>query len=362
MSTKDISKDIERLSITPDTKLLDALSKMDVIDSKLLIVLEDDVFKSLLSIGDIQRAIIANMSFETEVKEVLREKVEVCRVGDTSDYIKKVMVTHRTEFMPVIDDQNKLVDIIYWEDIYKTEELVPSQGLKNVPVVIMAGGFGTRLKPITNIIPKPLIPLGEKPMIELIIDRFNKHGSTDFHLSINYKGEWIQRFFEDLEDKQYKLTYYEETKPLGTAGSLSLLKDKIDSTFFVSNCDILIDQDYSEVLRYHKENKNELTIVAAIKTYSIPYGILETSNNGLLSSIKEKPELVYQINSGVYILEPHLLNEVPENEFYNITELIEKIMERDGRVGVWPVSEKSWLDIGDWNEYLESTRFFNLNK
>lgn len=357
MSQKDISKDIELLSISPDTTIVKALEKMDAIDKKLLIVLENNIFSSLLSIGDIQRAIIANKSFDTPIKEILREKVGVCHISDSQEKITTVMMRNRTEFMPVLDDNNRLFDIIYWEDIQPSHDREISQGLKGIPVIIMAGGKGTRLKPITNIIPKPLIPLGEKPIIELIVDRFCLYGSSDFYLSINYKGEWIRRFFDDIEDKEYNVTYFEEPKALGTAGSLYLLKDKVDTTFFVSNCDILIDQDYNEVLNYHKENKNELTIVAAIKRYSIPYGILETGDGGLLSSIKEKPELVYQINSGVYILEPHLLNEVPENEFYNITDLIEKIMARGGRVGVWPVSEKSWLDIGDWNEYLESMKF-----
>lgn len=355
-------KRIKEISIEADTPMLEAMSKMDVLDRKLLIVLENGQFNSILSIGDIQRAIIANHPFDTHVKNILRKKIAVGKTSDTEEQIRKVMVQFRTEFMPILDDEGKLVDVIFWDELYKTTQAQVDQGLADTPVVIMAGGKGTRLKPITNIIPKPLIPLGEKPMIELIVDRFHKHGASDYYFSINYKGEWIKRYFDDLEERKYNINYFEETKALGTAGSLFMLKDKIDKTFFVSNCDILIDQDYNEVMKYHKDNKNELTIVAAIKKYSIPYGILETTNNGLLENIKEKPELVYQINSGVYILEPELLNDVPENEFYNITDLIEKIMNRGGRVGVWPVSEKSWLDIGDWNEYLESMKFIDGNR
>ncbi len=347
------------MSITPDTTLLEALSKMDAIDRKLLLVLKDNLFFSLLSIGDIQRAIIANHPFDTPVKNILRKKVEVAHVSDSRQQLEARMIFHRTEFMPVLDDDGRVVEIIFWEDIQEAGKHFVKQGLEGVPVIIMAGGKGTRLKPITNIIPKPLIPLGEKPIIELIIDRFHKHGAKDFLLSINYKGEAIRRFFDDIPGKPYNIEYFEEEKALGTAGSMYMLRDKINRTFFVSNCDILIDQDYNEVLDYHNNNNNELTIVAAIKKYSIPYGTLQTAEDGLLQEIKEKPELVYQINSGVYILEPHLIKEIPENEFYHITDLIEKIMNRGGRVGVWPVSEKSWLDIGDWNEYLESMKFMN---
>ena len=137
---------------------------------------------------------------------------------------------------------------------------------------------------------------------------------------------------------------------MGTAGSLSLLKDKMEQTFFVSNCDILIEQDYSEILDFHRQNKNEITIVAALKNYPIPYGVIETGNNGALLNIQEKPEFTLKINSGMYILEPHLLNEIPVNEFYYITQLINKVRNRKGQIGVFPVSEGSWKDIGSWEE------------
>ena len=140
---------------------------------------------------------------------------------------------------------------------------------------------------------------------------------------------------------------------MGTGGSLALLKNKITKTFIVSNCDILIEQDYFEILAYHRKNKNEITIVAALKHYPIPYGIVETGDNGQLLDLKEKPELTFKINSGMYILEPHLLDEIPEDEFFHITQLIEKVKDRYGSVGVFPVSEKSWKDVGLLSEYID---------
>ena len=156
--------------------------------------------------------------------------------------------------------------------------------------------------------------------------------------------------------RTYNLKYFEESKPLGTAGSLHLLKNEIDSTFFVTNCDILIKDDYSEMLKYHKENGNELTAVSAVKHFKIPYGTLEFGENGILQQLKEKPEYNFFINAGMYILEPHLLEEIPENEFFHITTLMEKILEREGKVGVFPVSEGSWMDIGQWDEYNKTSR------
>jgi len=145
---------------------------------------------------------------------------------------------------------------------------------------------------------------------------------------------------------------------MGTAGSLSLLKGKITQSFFVSNCDILIKQDYSEIVDYHRENKNEITIVAVLKHLTIPYGTVETGKNGSLMNLSEKPELVYKINSGMYILEPYILDQIPKNTLYDITHLIDIIKNSNGRIGVFPVSEGSWIDIGTWNEYLDNLDTF----
>ena len=183
----------------------------------------------------------------------------------------------------------------------------------------MAGGKGTRLKPLTNVLPKPLIPLGEKTIIENIMDKFYDVGCNQFHISVNYKAEMIRYFFSALGHNKYQIDYIQEKTPLGTAGSLHLLKGKLNSTFFVTNCDILIDQDINDVLEFHKMYKNEITVVAALKNYSLPYGILETQQEGKLTKIAEKPNFTFKINTGFYILEPHLLNEIPQNKFYHIT-------------------------------------------
>jgi NDP-sugar pyrophosphorylase family protein len=155
------------------------------------------------------------------------------------------------------------------------------------------------------------------------------------------------KFYIDNQKLPYSIEYLIENRPMGTAGSISLLKGKINQTFFVSNCDILIEQDYSEILQYHKENKNEITIVAALKHFPIAYGTIETGDNGKLLRLTEKPELTFKINSGMYILEPQLIQEVPDDQFFHITDLIEKVKNRGGKIGVFPVSERSWKDIGE---------------
>lgn len=333
--------------------LLSALKKMDELDIKLLIVFDSEKnFKGLLSIGDIQRAIINNSSVDTEVKEVLRENIRVADIADTPEDIKEMMLEFRMELCPVIDSERNIIEVYYWEDIFGDENIKP-RGFCNVPVVIMAGGFGTRLKPLTNVIPKPLIPIDDKTMLEHIFDRFNIYGCDQFFISVNYKAPLIEFYLKEQE-LPYEISYFQEAKPSGTAGSLSLLADKLQDTFFVSNCDILIQEDYSEILKYHRDNKNELTVVAALKNYAIPYGTIDTGENGQLISLNEKPNLTFKINSGMYILEPHLLREIPEDTFFHITDLIEQIKKRNGNVGVFPVSEKSWEDIGNWPEYIRA--------
>lgn len=347
-----IDKRIETISIARTQSIIAALKQMDAMKTKLLLVLDGEKFCSLLSIGDIQRAIIGNVSMDTPVESILRDKVNVANAEDSRERIISRMKERRNDFMPIVDEERNIVDVIFWEDISSYKE-TRIKNQFNLPVVIMAGGQGTRLRPLTNILPKPLIPIGEQTMVEDIMDRFVDCGCEKFYMSVNYKADVIKNYFEQQASKQYDITYFQEDKPLGTAGSLHLLSEKINDTFFVSNCDIIIDDDYSEILRYHRENENEITIVAAIKNISIPYGTLETKEEGLLSGIKEKPSYTFKINTGMYILEPHLLEEIPKDEFYHITFLIEKLCKANRRVGVYPINEGSWTDIGNWEEYMK---------
>lgn len=342
---------INELKINSDSTILHALEQMDRIRKKLLMVFSGNLFVGLLSIGDLQRAIINNVSLNSPISDILRKEIILANENDNIEVIKKKMLQIRAEFMPIVNQKNEVTNVLFWEDLFTHKQPQPKRQF-NLPVIIMAGGFGTRMKPLTNVIPKPLIPINEKTIIEHIFDRFHEHGCNEFFISVNYKANLIEYYLKELQ-LPIDISYFKEAKPLGTAGSLSLLKGKIDKTFFVSNCDIIIEQDYSEILEYHKENRNEITLVAALKTYSIPYGTIKTGANGLLTELTEKPDLTFKINSGMYILEPHLIKEIPENEFFHITHLIKKIKKRDGRVGVFPVSEKSWKDIGEWDEYLK---------
>jgi len=345
------SEKIKSIIINSSDSILEALKKMDQTCRRLLLVFEDNQFLNVLSIGDIQRSIIQNQSLETPVIKILRKETRIATAENSFEEIKEMMMEYRAECMPVVNEDKQLVDFHFWEDIFPPSEKRIRRNL-NLPVVIMAGGKGARMKPLTNVLPKPLIPVGEKSILEHIMCRFSDIGCHHFYLSVNYKAEMVRYYIDHLDLPNYTIDFFEESKPLGTAGSLCLLRGKIKNTFFVSNCDIIIEEDYGEIYDYHKDNKNDITIVAALKHYPIPYGTIETGDNGILKSLSEKPELTFKINSGMYILEPHVLDEIPRDKFFHITELIQKIKHKNGIVGVFPVSEKSWKDIGTWTEYM----------
>jgi dTDP-glucose pyrophosphorylase len=343
--------------INAQATIFDALAVMDKENIKLLIVVDsDDKFLSLLSIGDIQRAILSNKSIDSSVISIVRGNVLVGKISDSREYLTDLILSKKIEFIPIVDDSKNIIDVIYWKEL-TSEKRHNNQALKGIPVVIMAGGTGSRLKPITNIIPKPLVPVGEKAMIHIIMDKFMSFGCTEFYISISYKGEMIKQHLKEL-NLPCTIHYFEEDKPLGTAGSLSIIREKLTDTFIISNCDILINQDYEEVLSYHLKSNNKLTALAALKSFSIPYGVLETKEDGQLTNMEEKPSYNFQVNAGVYFLNNEALSLIADNEFYNITDMMEDLLKDDKRVGVFPVSEGSWFDIGEWKEYQRTQEIF----
>ena len=336
--------------IAPDITILNAMKKMDEIKMKILFVYEGDKFEGILTLGDIQRAIIKGHALTEKVVKILDRNKIYAEASESMEFIKQKMESIRAELMPVLQD-GELVEVYTWEDLFgKSSE--PQKKLIDLPVVIMAGGKGTRLKPITNVIPKPLVPVGDKTILEVIMDQFEGIGCHKFYMSVNYKADMMKYYLSQLDHK-YDIEFFMEDKPLGTIGSVSLLKGKITTSFFVSNCDSINEQDYRDVYDYHVSNHNDLTIVTMVKTFKIPYGVIETGEDGLMTALSEKPELTYQVNTGVYILNPSCIEEIPEGEFFHITHLMEKIKARGGRVGCFPVSEHAWRDMGEWPEYLK---------
>ena len=343
----------KNLKIDKNATLLSALKQMDEVGKKMLLVFDEDKFYSIVTIGTIQRAIIKHHDLNQTVGSNIELNGKLyANTTESEEAIKNKILSILAQIMPVLDEDGNLVKLYSWDDFFPSSSIEAEREKITLPVVIMAGGKGTRLKPITNVIPKPLVPVGDKTILEVIMDQFEGIGCKKFYMSVNYKADMMEFYLSQLDHK-YDIQFFMEDRPLGTIGSVSLLKGKITTPFFVSNCDSINDQDYRDVYDYHIQNKNELTIVTMVKSFRIPYGVIETGKDGIMTALREKPELNYQVNTGVYILNPECIDEIPQGEFFHITHLMEKIKARGGRVGCYPVSEGAWHDMGEWSEYLK---------
>lgn len=261
---------------------------------------------------------------------------------------------------PIVNKEHQLVDVLYnkWDVI---AEATASRALENIPVVIMAGGLGTRLYPLTKVLPKALIPIGDYTITERIIHNFVAWGCKEFYLILNHKADMIKSYFDDI-DKEYIIHYVKEEEFLGTGGGLSLLKDRLNSTFILSNCDILVNADFDCVLTTHKVSENTITFIGAIKNVSIPYGVIETKPDGQITMLKEKPEISFLTNTGVYVIEPQVVKELEDGRFIHITDIAKEMQEKKEKVGVFPITEKAWLDMGQFGEMREMMKALGIEE
>ena len=279
----------------------------------------------------------------------------------TKKQIKNIFIEKGFSQIPIIDENNKVIDLVIKSDLLNNENEKVTYKKINASVVIMAGGRGTRMEPFTSILPKPLLPINNKSMLEIIMQEYSKHNINNFCLSVNYKSNLIKAYLNDL-DLGYNISYVEELKPLGTAGSLKLLNPSFTKKpFFISNCDILIKQDYDKIYDFHLKGNYEITLVASYRNHEIPYGVCDIEKGGSLIKISEKPSYNFLVNTGMYIVNPSVLKHIPNNKFFHITHLIEKVKSTGKKVGVFPVSENSWIDVGQWENYNEAIKSFEIN-
>jgi dTDP-glucose pyrophosphorylase len=335
----------------PNTTIRQAMKILSQSGKKCLVIIDKkNTLLGTLSDGDIRKAIIKGKGMSSAIRNIYQSKPTVLVKGKYKiEEVEKLFSQYKFDLIPVVDDKGKLSDIIFWESVLKNNK----NNMLDVPVVIMAGGRGTRLEPFTKILPKALVPIHDKPIIEHIIERFTKVGCTDFHLTVNYKSRILKAYFEDLQ-ADYHMQFVEEQEPLGTAGSLCFLDKKFNKPFIVTNCDVIIKIDYSKLYKFHQEGCYDVTLVASAKEYIIPYGTCELNSDGHLSHINEKPHYDFLINTGLYILNPDVLQLIPENKFYHITHLIEDVKNQGKKVGVFPIDDDAWIDIGEWAEYRKA--------
>ena len=338
----------------------DALRQLDKNEEKILFIVEEDnKLVGSLTDGDIRRWILKEGSINEKVSEVCFKGTFSVNIGYELEAVKNEILKLQITYVPVIDHNKRIVEFLVWDKLFDRKIKRKTKESLDIPVVIMAGGKGTRLDPFTKILPKPLIPIGDKTILELIIDKFLDYRVNHFYISVNHKAKIIKSYFEEL-NPDYDLTYLYEDKPLGTVGALKQLEGQIEGDLILTNCDIIIDADYADILKHHRESHNDITVVASLKHYNIPYGICEIENGGTLTCIKEKPEYDFLVNTGMYIINSELLKFIPGNEFFHITHLIEAIQKLGKRIGVYPISENSWIDTGEWVEYKNAVEKLKL--
>ena len=329
--------------------ITDAMSMIDKNTKGLLFIVNgNEQLVGCVTDGNIRRWLLKTGNLKASVEDAMNSN-PVYLTADDLDKARTTMMAKHITSVPIISEEHKIIDIVFLSEDNPNVEPVVKDTLKDVPIVIMAGGKGTRLYPYTKILPKPLIPIKETPIVERILDSFARYGVEKFYMTVNYKKGMIKSYFADL-NPDYEICYVEESKPLGTGGSIKLIEDKLTRPIIVANCDSLIVADYSDIYKHHVESGNEITIVASLKNVTIPYGVLHTASDGHIESMEEKPKLSYLINTGMYIVNPELIELIPDDTMFHMPNLVEMVMARDMKVGIYPVSEDSFLDMGEFSE------------
>jgi dTDP-glucose pyrophosphorylase len=340
--------------IFKDANVKQALELLNVLapDSILFVVDKEDKLIGSLTDGDVRRGLLNNFTLASPIDEIIQPNPHFVKKGDND--IQKI-ITYREKLfriLPVVDENMKVVNVINFRTI---KSYLP------VDTVIMAGGRGQRLQPLTNTIPKPLLKVGDKPIMEHNLDRLASYGIDDFWLSVNYLGDQIENYFGSGKDKNIKIEYVWETEPMGTIGSVSKIKNFEHDFVLVTNSDLLTNIDYESFFLEFIKQGADMSVLTIPYQVNIPYAVLETKE-GIIKGLKEKPNYTYYSNGGVYLMKKSILNHIPENSFFNSTDLIETLIAKNFKVVSYPFSGY-WLDVGkheDYNKAQEDINNFNF--
>lgn len=334
---------IEDLLIEENSIIKDAVKKLETVRCKVVYVINNRKLVASISDGDVRRYTLGNGDTSLVIKHIANYAPKFLLSYDR-DKIEELFGYSEVYSVPIVNYNGEVVEVVFrnGKRIRKISHL-------DCPVVMMAGGKGTRLFPYTKILPKALIPIGEIPISERIINNFADYGCRQIYMIVNHKKKMIQSYFEAIE-KSYTIEYIEEETYLGTGGGLCLLNDRIVKDFFLVNCDIIIDADYSEIYSYHRKNNNYITIVAAKYNHVVPYGVISFDKDGDYEKLIEKPESNYIINTGMYVVNHNLINAMPKNEEISFPDLIEKFKGEGKKIGVYVIEESAYMDMGQLEE------------
>lgn len=339
---------VDELFISPTATILEAMEQLDHTGQRILFIAPEGRLQAAVTDGDIRKFLLRGGTLDTAVSQAANYRPKSLPIAERG-CARAMLLTYGIDALPILDKRGFITDIVF---AHGTD--VDTHKQVDLPVVMMAGGLGTRLYPYTKILPKPLIPVGEQPIAELIMGRFRDFGCHQFTLVVNYKRSMIKSYFADLE-KDYTVDFVDEDVFMGTGGGLCLLKGKMDKTFFFTNCDTLLDADFGDIYEHHKRSGNLITMICAAKHYTVPYGVVELGEDGGIAAMREKPSLNFLTNTGVYVVEPRVVEEMVDGEKIGFPDVIKRYQDRGEKVGVYPISESSWMDMGQMEE-LEKMR------
>ena len=342
-------KKLKKISIQSNTKISEALKNINANEIKFVMVV--DKHQKLLGTvtdGDIRRAVLKNIDLNSPVSLIMNSNAITANVSTSREKLINLMKIKSIQQLPLLDEKKCVVDLLTFQDLI-------SPNLNNNPVIIMAGGLGKRLRPLTKNVPKPMLLIGNKPILQRIFELLIDQGFHKFYFSVNFKSKLIENYFGDGSRWGVNIKYITEDSKMGTAGSLSLLKENFLDNILVLNADLFTDINFVKLLNFHKRIKSDATMVVNEKEFEIPYGVLTLKDNKILS-IAEKPKTKFYINAGIYVLSPSIIPKIPK-KFFDMTSFFEKIITQKLNVNAY-VSDELWIDIGSIKEFKKTQKLF----
>ena len=336
-------KNIENIKLRQNATIKEALSIIDSGAMQIALVVDDnDKLLGTLTDGDIRRGILRGLDLDSSIETIIYKEPAIAKISSTKEEILKIALSKKLHQIPIVDDNGIVLDL------KEIEELVEPK-IKTNRAILMVGGLGTRLRPLTQDMPKPMLKVGNKPILQTIVERFAEYGFVNITMCVNFNASIIRDYFGDGKEFGVNIDYVLEQKRMGTAGALSLLKERPSEPFFVMNGDLLTNVNFEHIFNYHTLHKATATMCVREYDYEVPYGVVKMNDNKI-TAIAEKPVQKFFVSAGIYMLSPEILDLIPKNEFYDMTELFEKLIKLSKNVISFPIREY-WLDIGRMEEY-----------
>lgn len=343
---------MNKLFIDQNSTTRKAIKQINKLKGRSLVVVKNkNILEGILSFADLRKAITNKNILNKNINKIYNKKPKYIFSDDIRENISDTYIKiEQLGILPVVNKKTyKIVDILTSRKLknlkFKNSEKI------NCSVVIMAGGKGTRLKPYTEILPKPLLPINKKPAIRHILEKFDCHDPTKFFITVNYKAEVLKSYFRETQGS-FKIEIINEDRPLGTAGGLYFLKNKIKDHFFLTNCDTIVNTNYFNILNFHLKNKNDITTVVAKKIFNLPYGVCNVEKNNF--QFVEKPKLKFKVNVGLYLLNKNILNLIKKKRYLDFNTLLTNSLKMKKKVGYYEIKDRNWIDVGRMDKYKNS--------